>query len=259
MKKDFAIFLILIFFVLGVPSLVFAQDVVKTPVTINARILPTIWYSTLSVKEGDSVKIYAGIQNNSGTDFSGVATFYVDDKESSHVSYFSKAGGLNEVSTNWITSGGSHNVQVKISTSLLTGKILVSYDSDKSNIDITPKVVVPLSDAVKEKVLDTASNVTSNVDDLANNLADKIDSHKKPISARQGLAESSVNKKTGSVLGAETGPANVMNSIIKNIKNYSPFDFLYNFFLTIVSFLVRNWKWSLGGLILLFLFFKFFR
>ena len=42
-----------------------------TPTQINARILPLIWYSTLSINDGDSIKIYAGIQNNSDLDFTG--------------------------------------------------------------------------------------------------------------------------------------------------------------------------------------------
>lgn len=239
---------------MGVPLKVYAQNT-TSPTVINARILPTIWYSSLSVKEGESIKIYAGIQNNSNVNFGGVVTFYIDDKEISHTSFSSTIDSLKEISTNWITNSGEHVVQVKISTSLPTDRILVSYESDKSNINIIPKVIVPVSDMVKEKVLDTVSNIATKTDSFADDLADKIDSYKKPNPARQGLAE----KKTGSVLGVETGPVGVASSIIKNIKNYNPLGLAYNFFLTIASFLVRNWRWSLGGVVLLFLFFKFFR
>ena len=59
------------------PSKTFAQTASSTPIQINARIMPLIWYSTLSINEGDSIKIYAAIQNNSGTTFTGNAVFYV--------------------------------------------------------------------------------------------------------------------------------------------------------------------------------------
>ena len=66
----------------------FAQGTSIGTTTINARILPTVWYSSLSVNDGDSIKIYAGIQNNSGINFIGTASFLVDDKEISKVSFF---------------------------------------------------------------------------------------------------------------------------------------------------------------------------
>lgn len=243
-----------IFSILSVPLTVFAQNT-TSPTVINARILPTIWYSALSVKEGESIKIYAGIQNNSSVSFTGTAVFYVDDKEISKSPFSSTANDLKEISTSWLAIPGGHNVQVKIFTSLSADKTLVSLESEKSNINIIPKVVVPVADVIEAKVLDTASNVISKTDSLADDLADKIESYKKPISARQGLAE----KKNGSVLGASTGPMSAISSVIENIKSYKPLDLAYNFFLTIVSFLVKNWKWSLSGTIIIFLFFKFFR
>lgn len=258
MRKNLTIlFFIFIFFVLSVPLKVFALD--TSGMTINARILPTIWYSSLSMKEGDSIKIYAGIQNNSSVDFTGTATFYVDDKEISKSSFFSTANNLKEISASWFAIPGGHNVQVKITTSLSNNKSLVSVESEKSNINIIPKIIVPISDIVEAKVLNTATDINSKIEVLTDNLADKIDSYKKPVSARQSIAESSINKKNGDVLGASTGPMSAVNSIIKNIKSYGPFDLAYNFLLTIISFLIKNWKWSLGGMIALFLFFKFFR
>jgi hypothetical protein len=101
MRKNSAIlFFVLAFGFFVMPSGVFAQNASSTPIKINARILPTVWYSTLSVNDGDSIKIYAGIQNNSGVDFVGTSTFYVDDKEISNISFLSKADSLRDISTN---------------------------------------------------------------------------------------------------------------------------------------------------------------
>ena len=74
-----------------------------------------------------------------------------------------------------------HNVQVKISTSLPADKTLVSYESDKSNININSKVIIPISDIIEAKVLNTASDVVSKTDSLADTLVDKIESYKNPI------------------------------------------------------------------------------
>lgn len=75
MKKYFAIlFFVIIFCFSGFPLNVFADEESSTSTKINARILPTIWYSTLSVNDGDSIKIYAGIQNNSGLNFTVTMT-----------------------------------------------------------------------------------------------------------------------------------------------------------------------------------------
>ncbi|MCX6751925.1 MAG: hypothetical protein NTZ87_00250 [Candidatus Nomurabacteria bacterium] len=167
MKKNLTIlFFVLSFFVFGSSLKVFAQG--TTPITINARILPTVWYSTLSVNDGDSIKIYSGIQNNSGINFTGTATFYVDDKEISTSSFSSTADSLKDVSANWVASPGDHNVQVKISTSLTADQILVSSSSDKSSISITQKIT-PITPAVVETaVLNTASGIVSSADSLAN-------------------------------------------------------------------------------------------
>src|ERR1035437_485667 len=75
----------------------FAQGTSVSPTTINARILPTVWYSSLSVNDGDSIKVYAGIQNNSGINFTGIASFLVDDKEISKVSFSSTAPSLKDI------------------------------------------------------------------------------------------------------------------------------------------------------------------
>src|ERR1035437_1127949 len=141
MKKILTIlFLVLLFSILNVPLKVFAQGAAGTPQQINARILPLVWYSTLSINDGDSIKIYAGIQNNSGVNFTGVATFFVDDKEISNSPFSSTADSLKDVFVNWVANPGSHNVQVKIVTSLSSDKTLVSSESDKSSINITQKV-----------------------------------------------------------------------------------------------------------------------
>jgi hypothetical protein len=262
MKKNFPILffalIFLIFSIFGFSLKVFAQG--TAPTTINARILPTVWYSTLSVNDGDSIKIYAGIQNNSGIDFTGVAAFYVDDKEISSGPFSSTADSLKDVSANWVANPGDHNVQVKISTSLSSDKILVSSQSDKSAISITQKITPLTPEAVETTALNTASNIVSSANALANSLADKIDSFKKPAASdilsvlgvgKNNPAQTAPEKQKGSILGISTGP---MASPAAPSNN--PMNSVFNLCLDALAFLVRNWKWTLVGIIALFLLFK---
>lgn len=269
MKKNLAIlFFVLTFSVLNIPLKVLAEGISGAPTIVNARILPTIWYSALSVSDGESIKIYAGIQNNSGTNFTGTATFYVDDKKISASPFSSTTDSLKDVSIDWVANPGDHNVQVKISTSLPADQVLVSSSSDKSTINIIQKVA-PITPAVIENtIMNTASGIVSSADALANTLVDKIDSFKKPTASGNlniSLGDSKSNntntvvpgKNKGSVLSAFTGP--IVNAINSTFQGNSPIDFVLNFCLSILSFLVRNWKWSLVGIIALFLIFKIFK
>lgn len=268
MKKNLAIlFFVLTFSVLNVPLKVLAEGIPGAPTIVNARILPTIWYSALSVSDGESIKIYAGIQNNSGTNFTGTATFYVDDKEISASPFSSTTGSLKDVSIDWVANPGDHIVQVKISTSLPADQVLVSSSSDKSTINIIQKVASITPAVIENTIMNTASDIVSSTDALANTLADKIDSFKKPVASSASsvsLNDSKNNvtktvsvKQKGSVLSAFTGP--IVNAINSTFQGNSPIDFVLNFCLSILSFLVKNWKWSLAGIIALFLIFKIFK
>lgn len=256
MKKNLTIlFFVLAFSFLNMPLKVFAQG--TSPTTINARILPTVWYSTLSVNDGDSIKIYAGIQNNSGIDFTGTATFYVDNKEISTSPFSSTTDSLKDVSTDWVANPGNHNVQIKVSTSLSADQILVSSSSDESSINITQKINPITPAVVGTAVLNTASGIVSNVDNLANTLADNIDALKKPVASSALLTNSKSNKTVseklkGQVLGASTGSTS--NSTAQS--NSPVMDSVFNMCMDALAFLVRNWKWTLGGMVVLFLLLK---
>lgn len=227
----------------------FAQTTSSTPIKINARILPTIWYSTLSVNDGDSIKIYAGVQNNSGIDFSGTAVFYVDNEEISKKVFTSEKDSLKDIDVNWVANPGTHSVQVKISANVSTGKELVSYESDKSRISITRKVTL---EEVKETALNTVSNVINKADELASSLAQKIESYKQPIesvgnSIKGSELTSTANK--GRVLGVST-------SSISDYKSSNTTKSIFNMFLDFVAFFVRNWKWTIFGIIILIIVIK---
>jgi len=150
------------------------------PVQINARIIPLVWYSTLSINDGDSIKIYSGIQNNSGIDFTGTATFYVDEKNISDITFTSTKDSLKDISTSWVAVPGLHTIKIKISTSLPSSKELVSYESDESTITIIKKVVeeekATTNNETFNNVKETISDVISTIDEVVIPLSEKIKS-----------------------------------------------------------------------------------
>jgi hypothetical protein len=259
MKKNSAILFFvstLCFFVL--PIAVFAEDSASST-KINARILPTVWYSTLSVNDGDSIKIYAGIQNNSGIDFVGTTTFFVDDEEISNAPFSSSADSLKDVSVNWVADPGSRDIKVKISSAdLPSGKTLVSYESDKSIISITRNVT---PEAVQAVAVNTANTIVEKTDQLASALADKIESLKKPsisndsdgkIDGGEDFATNTSEIKKGTVLGTSTKQSVVPKESGGSVK----MDSVFNTCMDILALMVRGWKWTLGGIVLLFLILK---
>jgi hypothetical protein len=59
-------------------------------------------------------------------------------------------------------------------------------------------------------------------------------------------------KKKGSVLSASIGP-----TASSTTQSNSPtVDSVFNMCMDALAFLVRNWKWTLGGIVVLFLLFK---
>lgn len=257
MKKYLAVFfLVSIIWLVGGPLKVFAEETSVVSEQINARILPLVWYSTLSVNEGDSIRIYAGIQNNSGIDFKGTATFYIDDKDTASNPFNSSNDSLNAVSIDWTAEVGSHDIQVKIVTSLPSDKTLISYESAKSNISVTKKIV---KDVVKNTIINTISNVKSKIDEVVVPLVNKIEDLKKPVSIAKSIINQGANdynandynasqENDGVVLGASTDPAS--NSGTNNI---SKIDSIFNIAMDVLVFLVKNWLWTLGGIIAVFL------
>jgi len=251
-----------LFFLIGVltlvaPNISLAQTTNSSPVVINARVLPTVRYSTLTVTDGEVVKIYAGIQKNSGVNFKGTAIFYVDDKEISKGAFSSMADSLIDVSANWVALPGTHKVQVGVSTDLPVGKNLVSYSSDKVDVSITRKIDL---EAVQATALNTANDILASVNGVADGLATKIEGYKTPeknnsassleggatgsSSGNASNASTSSTKKKGSVLGASTEATNDSASTSSEGMSLNIGSF-FNRLLDLAAYLVRNWMWTL--------------
>jgi len=258
-KRHLIIFLVFVVCFAGGAPKVSAEETPVVSEQINARILPLIWFSTLSAVEGDSIKIYAGIQNNSGIDFKGTATFYIDDKDVSSATFNSSGDSLSAVSVDWKTEVGSHDIWVKLVTSLPSDKTLISYESAKSNIIIAKKIV---KEVRENNITNTISNIISKIDEAVIPLVNKIEELKKPVvvndkttdntSDQSDDAYDSSSEESGAVLGVSAGLASSSersgNSVINSV---------YNAGVDILVFLVENWLWTLGAIILILLIIRF--
>jgi len=221
---------------------------------INARLLPTIWYSNLTAKDGESITIYAGIQNNSGINFSGTANFFVDDSKIATNNFSSQTDNLINVSATWLAVPGSHNVQVTIDPVLASSTVLVSTVSDKSSMTII-RNIDPV--AIQNAVTSGASTVINQTNYIANNLADKVETWKNPATP-QSLFGNGVkaNGSNGSGGGNVSGGATSKPSKISSDGNISPVTFVYNTFVDLLAFLIRNWKWTIGSMVVLYIIYK---
>lgn len=236
--------------------------------TINARILPTVWYSSLNVNDKDSIKIYAGIQNNSEVTFNGVAIFFVDGTALASTTYISIPDSLKDVSVDWVAQGGDHEVKVSISANLPTTSAsrtpvvyaLVSNTTDISKITVVRHITVAVvADAVGQTLL----SAVKTIDAATASLADDILSMKSTstgvhvntstttnTAASAGNVAAEVAKKQkGSVLGTTT-KSDTSNDVATGNTDVV-MKSLFNIALDVLAFLVRNWKWTIVGIVII--------
>ena len=263
---------------MAIPAKIVSADIAAA---INARVLPTVWYSSLSVSDGDPVYIYAAIQNNSGINFSGVATFLVDDQAVASSAFSSQTNGLIDVYTRWIANPGNHSVRVSVATTLPAGKALYSYTSDKASISIIRKITPEI---VQAAALNTAASAISSVDGVTSNWANQIETLKKPVDGTTAdtassssakiskisntLASVNINKNSGAstvsatdkasgtTQGGDSSSSQENSSLTANIIDSPYVAIVWNFLISVAASLVRNWKWTLGGIFVLYLAYK---
>jgi len=128
----------------------------------NVGFVPAnIWYSTDSPKEGETIRIYTFIFNNSTGTLTGTAEFF--DSNTTNVTLGKKTFSLpsqtsKDIYINWKATPGDHVIHAEISDAKVTyadGKIeSVSLENNKTTIS---KIFVPKSIVIPPKT-DTAQN-----------------------------------------------------------------------------------------------------
>lgn len=245
--------------------------------TINARILPTVWYSSLTVNDKDSIKIYAGIQNNSGVTFNGVATFFVDGTTFASTTYISIPDSLKEVSVDWVAQGGDHEVKVSIAANLPTTSAsdtpavyaLVSNTTDVSKITVVRHITVAV---VAGAVSQTLLSAVKTIDAATASLADDILSMKSSNTGTSTDVKATTTNVAVTVGNAAAGGAknqkrSVFGTSTKSTDTQADAEgsgnnsvagstgivmkSLFNIAFDVMAFLVRNWKWTIVGIVII--------
>ncbi len=220
----------------------------QTP--INARIVPLVWFSDLPINDGDNLKIYAAVQNNSGIDFNGLATFYVDNKEISDIEFNSHSGNLQEVSTSWLSGPGVHDFQVKIKAATPTSKTLLAYETDKSSVEVKRKSVeVVKKDTIVTNIIDEVSSI----DEALAPFVDKIENLRRPILDTKRGSVGGVGQSANAIgsISSDNIQSDTSSSRSLPSKSNKGVDIAFNSMVNVLAFLTKHWALTSSTLLLL--------
>ena len=215
---------------------------------INARVLSSVWFSKLSISEGDNLKIYTAVQNNSVDDFTGTANFYVDDIDLASIDFVSNKNRLTEVSTSWLATPGSHQFYFIVKTSLPEEKVLISYQTEIVSLIINKKYILDMT-SIQGRIL----NYISNIDSAMVPIIGEIDRWKKTIPYTPHVVSLAISDNNQTIKGFSVKnfipekvdtAMSISTAAIADLNDHKV-DSLYNFAISSLSFLAKNWLLSL--------------
>lgn len=216
---------------------------------INARILPTVWFSALEAEEGDIVRVYSAVQNNSGQSFSGEVVFFADGEEFARESVTSRSDALTEASTLWIAEGGRHAFKAVLEANLPEGAELLSYETAEAELSVKREITIG---EVQKGAVEIAETLVEKIDSVALSLAERLETTKRlaepsPASTSVAVSETSDTEEEGEseVLGASSS------------EKDAPTSPLYNKGVDVLTLLLEKWMWTLSALAVLVLFWSF--
>ncbi|MDO8633560.1 MAG: hypothetical protein Q7K38_03410, partial [Candidatus Wildermuthbacteria bacterium] len=126
--------LLLVFFL---PLSVLAQQE-----SLNAGLVSGIWYSKLPFFDGETVRIYTAIQNNSGFDLKGKVQFLKNEEVLGDAPFSALKGGLIQVWEDWPAKEGTYTISARIveatppvssSFAIAKHEVFVDKDTDKDD------------------------------------------------------------------------------------------------------------------------------
>jgi len=210
--------------------------------TINAGILPTVWYSDTMIYAGDEISIYGGMQNHSSSTIQAQVVFLVDGKTVSTADFVSKPDSLMEIEGKWKAVAGNHKVSLRITNAVPDN--LLTKESQEVSLSVKSVIsMAKVKEAVGEAAGEATETIISSLDNSTEALSDKILDLKKPPT--QTEPQSLTNFSIGD---EEQTDSNTVSDATRSA---------YNLALTFLASSVLHWKVTLAALILLFLIIKF--
>lgn len=113
---------------------------------LNAGLVSGIWYSKSPFFDGETVRIYTAIQNNSGDDLKGKVQFSKNNEPIGNAPFSALKGGLIQVWQDWQAQEGTYTISARIvdatppvssSFAIAQQEVVVDKDTDKDNIGNT--------------------------------------------------------------------------------------------------------------------------
>ena len=238
-------------------------DTATTTELINAEILSSVWYSTTTINENDSINIYAGSQNHSQNNLSGAVGFFVDNVQISKTDFISAPKTLLKLEARYVAKRGAHNAQAKIldiaeidanTSDNLSVDNLLSKETEKNNFSV--KYVI-----TKEEIINNTNNMINNILNTVNIEAEKAANYVENLKEPSGdISSDSVSKTLNSIVQNKI-VGKVLGTNIENTDNAEKSSGNYfsikNILLDGLAFVIRNWIWSLIIVVIAVLFISF--
>ncbi len=227
-----------------------------------------IWYSSESLTEGDTVKIYTAVWNRDSKSLSAHVDFYDKNVVLGSRDIVVLAGELKDVSISWKITSGEHSISAKITSSILIDKsnkketVLLKNNLTEEDNQFVPVVVSKVdgtsatsSDVLKSQIGKVGSQINnilpSSVVVPVSNGAKTLDTFRQNTSVKIDTSKEDVKKQIDSlnkIPKKEIKDSDAKDSIEKPIAQVKLF------FLSVLSF-IFNTKIVFYGLIILLSFF----
>ncbi len=271
MRKHFIFFALLI-------CLYFAPNLYAEELTNTGFIPGQIWYSAEPLTEGNTVKIYTAVWNNTSSPLSAKVEFYDQNVVLGTRDIIVPSLQLKEVSVSWKVTSGDHSISAKIISPSITasGKkkaILLNRNttvSDKKFISVvlntvegTPatssdiiksqidKATSSLDGIVPESISAPVSKNVSIIDVFRTNTFKNISQTKVDAEKKIDEYSKTYSSATGKV---STNGGNTQTKIGIDDATDRPITYLKLFFFTVLSFIFGS-KLVFYSLIVIALFF----
>jgi len=213
MKKYF-IFFILIY-------LISTNTVLAAAVTATGLIPGQIWYSKDVIVEGDTIKIYTAVWNNTSSVLSAKVEFYDQNVVLGVRDVVVQPSQLKEADVSWKVTSGDHTITAKIISPNVTvsGKkesIVVDNTSTEASRRFVPVVIKTIngeaatsSDVIQSQI----DKATSSIEDILPN------SVSEPISKNMNIVSKWREDTLSKVLSAKETTKESLNLLSQDQKN----------------------------------------
>ena len=153
----------------GIVALLFLLPLTTFAQNFSAGFVQGLWYTPDSFFVGDTVRIYAAIRNNTGSDLSATVTFYDNQERIGSATISALDGRIIEGWVDWVPRYGEHAITAKI-----TRLELYEIGKEAQEVDTSDIVAKDLLFVDYDTDADGVGN-REDVDDDGDGISDKVE------------------------------------------------------------------------------------